>query len=107
MAKEKIMIVGTIKAIIRIGLPIAVAVSIANFAWAQSNNPAWTDNFSSQLAVSQQCEVAFFTTIIEKIENGQIHYSARAHCVDGRQFDGQRTGDKGLFVISACDVSVC
>jgi hypothetical protein len=96
-----------IKTTIRTCLPIAVAGLIASFAMAQSSNPAWTDELSSQLAVSKQCEVTSFTIVIETIKNNQIHYSARAQCVDGRQFDGERAGDKGQFLLSACDVKVC
>ena len=80
---------------------------MTSFALAQSSNPAWTDDLSSQLAVSKQCEVSSFITVIETIKNNQIHYTARAQYVDGRQFDGERAGDTGQFLISACDVKVC
>ncbi len=101
------MLACKIKAVMQICLPTIAAASITSAALAQSSNPRWTDDLSSQLMVSEQCEVTNFSSILEKTINNQIHYSARAHCSDGREFHGERTKDNGKFVITTCNVSVC
>ena len=91
----------------RTALSILASLLVTTFAYAQSNNPAWTDKLSEQLAVEHECEVVFFTTVIETERDGKAYFAARSHCVDGRQFDGERHGKKGPFVIKACKVVVC
>ena len=86
---------------------LIVSPILISQSFAQSKNPAWTDKLSEQLAVEQECEVAFFTTVVETERDGKNFYAARSHCVDGRQFDGERLGDAGKFEIKACKVVVC
>ncbi len=101
------MFAGKINVVLRICLPVFAAVSMSPVALAQSSNPGWTDDLSSQLMISKQCEVTYYSSILEKTKSGKIHYSARAHCSDGREFYGERTGIKGKFVITTCNISVC
>ncbi len=98
---------GKIKKVLQICLPTIAAVSTISVALAQSSNPGWTDDLSSQLMISEQCEVISYSSILEKTKNGQVHYLARAQCSDGREFYGERTGDMGKFMITTCNVSVC
>jgi len=86
---------------------VAATFSATSFALGQSNNTAWTDKLSKQLASEKQCEVAFFTQLVEITKAGKIYYSARSQCVDGRQFDGERLGEDAPFSIKACEVNVC
>jgi len=86
---------------------IAAALSGPSLVWGQSKNSAWTDKLSKQLASEKQCEVAFFTQLVEITKNGKNYYSARSQCVDGRQFDGERLGEDVPFTIEACAVDVC
>ena len=101
------MISSKMKLIIHGTIVIAAAFSITSFAMGQSNNTAWTDKLSKQLASDKECEVAFFTQLVEITKQGKNYYSARAQCVDGRQFDGERLGDDAPFEIETCEVNVC
>ncbi len=88
-------------------MAVVVAFSTSSLALGQSSNTAWTDKLSKQLASEKQCEVAFFTQLVEIPKQGKNYYSARAQCVDGRQFDGDRLGEDAPFQIETCEVNVC
>ena len=101
------MITGILKLRSHLTLSITAILLSGGLAIAQSSNPEWTNKLSQQLAVDEGCEVAYFTTLVETKKEGQNFYAARSHCVDGRQFDGERLGDEGPFEIKACKVVVC
>ena len=77
------------------------------FAHAQSANPAWVDNLSTQLAVEKDCAVEYYINIKEGALAGRLTFEARAQCADGRQFDASRTEPADQFTISECGVQVC
>ena len=101
------MISSKMNLIIHSTIIIAAAFSLTSFALGQSSNTAWTDKLSKQLASEKECEVAFFTQLVEIPKKGKNFYSARAQCVDGRQFDGERLGENVPFLIETCEVNVC
>lgn len=75
---------------------------------AQSNDLAWLETLTDQLAIIEGCDVGYFIHVKESELAGRIFYEARAQCSDGRQFDASRTGETGSFKISKCEaVSVC
>jgi hypothetical protein len=105
--RKNTMISSKMNLIMHGAIVVAATFSVTSFALGQSNNTAWTDKLSKQLASEKQCEVAFFTQLVEITKGGKIYYSARSQCVDGRQFDGERLGDDAPFSIKACEVNVC
>lgn len=92
------------KSIIVASLMVLSSVAASH---AQTENPAWLDDLQVQLAEEQECEVALFIKVTEDKLGGRTLYSARAQCVDGRQFDASRKEGDSTFVIKACDVAVC
>lgn len=93
--------------VVRFILPIVAAVSIFSSVQGQSTDPAWTVDLLKQLDIAEQCEVMYFTTVIETTKGGKKFYSARAHCVDGREFDGERFGENSSFLIKPCEINIC
>lgn len=88
-------------------MAMALAISPQSLQ-AQSNNPAWLETLSEQLALEQGCEVTYYIFLKKNELAGRMFYEARAQCLDGRQFDGARDGETMPFKISLCEqVAVC
>ena len=81
-----------------------ISVPIAN---AQSADPAWLDQLSTQLAVEEGCSAEYYLNIREGELAGRLTFEARAQCADGRQFDASRTEPAENFTLSKCDTQVC
>ena len=90
-----------------IALSAALLLGLTPAVLAQSSDPAWLDNLSSQLAVEEDCAVEYFLNIREGTLAGRLTFEARAQCADGRQFDGSRIEPAADFTISECGVQVC
>lgn len=75
---------------------------------AQSNDLAWIETLTDQLAAVEDCDVGYFIHVKESELAGRIFYEAKAQCTDGRQFDASRTGENEPFKLSKCqETSVC
>ncbi|MDP2120955.1 MAG: hypothetical protein Q8S27_20725 [Hoeflea sp.] len=88
-------------------LSAALLIAFSASAHAQSSDPAWLDNLSSQLAVQEDCAVEYYLNIREGNLAGRLTFEARAQCADGRQFDGSLIEPAEEFTISECGVQVC
>ncbi|MBC7284549.1 hypothetical protein [Hoeflea sp.] len=88
-------------------LSAALLLGPAQAAIAQSADPAWLDNLSSQLAVQEDCAVDYYLNIKEGQLAGRLTFEARAQCADGRQFDASLIEPAEEFTISECGVQVC
>ena len=86
----------------------AALLSLASApAFAQTEDPAWLDELSDQLAVEEGCAVEYYININEGTLGGRKTYEARAQCRDGRQFDGSRMQPDLMFTIEQCGIQVC
>ena len=90
-----------------IALSVALLIGLTPAVQAQSSDPAWLDNLSSQLAVEEDCAVEYYVNIKEGELAGRLTFEARAQCADGRQFDGSLIEPAEDFTISECGVQVC
>lgn len=90
------------------GILLASSLVLASSAlpvWAA--DPAWLETVVDQLKREQYCDVAFFVRLREYELGGRRVEEARAQCLDGRQFDANRTEPEAKFTIKPCSVEVC
>lgn len=85
----------------------AIAALASGAAFGQSQDPAWLDELSDQLAVEHDCAVDYYINVREGTLGGRNTFEARAQCRDGRQFDGALTEPASMFTIEQCSVQVC
>jgi hypothetical protein len=77
--------------------PAALLIALATPALA-----GWQDDLSAQLRWDHQCQVAFYSGVIERLVNGQQVVIAKAHCEDGRTFDAIQHNELEEFEINEC-----
>lgn len=68
---------------------------------------AWQGVLRLQLLAEQNCQLNFLTNIFEGKLDGQDVITAKAQCVDGRQFDVKREQAHEKFYIKACAPTYC
>ena len=91
----------------------AIRLVFMSLAWlpiaatAQQTDPVWLVPLERQMEKEWGCDVNYFLNHQEyQLGNNKI-YEAKVQCVDGRQFDASRTGERASFVIRACEPVVC
>ncbi len=75
----------------------ALLVALADPAQA-----GWQDDLSAQLRWDHDCQVSFYSGVIERVVNGQQVVIAKAHCEDGRTFDAIQRNELEEFEINEC-----
>jgi hypothetical protein len=75
------------------------ALLIAMAAPAQAS---WQDDLAAQLRWDHNCQVSFYSGVIERLVNGQQVVIAKAHCEDGRVFDAIQRNELEEFEINEC-----
>jgi len=75
----------------------AILIALATPALA-----GWQDDLAAQLRWDHQCQVAFYSGVIERMVNGQQVVIAKAHCEDGRVFDAIQKNELEEFEINEC-----
>ncbi|MEP1205765.1 MAG: hypothetical protein ABJM29_12180 [Rhizobiaceae bacterium] len=83
---------------------IAMSLATAN---AQQTDPPWLKDLEVQIENEQGCDTNYFLNLHEYTLGNDKVYEAKVQCVDGRQFDANRTGEFAPFVIRACQPVVC
>jgi hypothetical protein len=63
---------------------------------------SWQDDLSAQLRWDHNCQVSFYSGVIERMVNGQQVVIAKAHCEDGRTFDATQRNELEEFEINEC-----
>ena len=76
-------------------------------AVAQQTDPVWLVPLEQQMEKEWGCDVNYFLNHQEYQPGNNKIYEAKVQCVDGRQFDASRTGERASFVIRACEPVVC
>lgn len=64
---------------------------------------SWQEELTMQMQELKDCKLGFLAKVVETRRNGKRLVMATAHCEDGRQFDVERQGDRGLFTIEECE----
>jgi hypothetical protein len=77
--------------------PAAVLIALATPALA-----GWQDDLAAQLRWDHECQVAFYSGVIERVVNGQQVVIAKAHCEDGRLFDAIQHNELEEFELNEC-----
>lgn len=91
----------------RFVLSLACAASLCAPGFAQSDNPAWVDDMTAQIAEELQCEVGYLISMREYELGGRDVEEARVQCVDGRRFDATRSAPDPWFTFKECGEQVC
>jgi hypothetical protein len=77
--------------------PAALLIALASPARA-----SWQDDLAAQLRWDHDCQVSFYSGVIERVVNGQQVVIAKAHCEDGRTFDAIQRNELEEFEINEC-----
>jgi hypothetical protein len=78
-------------------LPAALLITLAQPALAD-----WQEELAAQLRWDEECEVAFYSGVIERMVNGRQVVIAKAHCEDGRVFDAIQRDEFQDFELNEC-----
>lgn len=70
--------------------------------FAQPGLAAWQDDLAAQLRWDENCDVAFYSGVIERMIDGHLVVIAKAHCQDGRVFDAIQRDEFQDFELSEC-----
>lgn len=62
----------------------------------------WQEDLAAQLRWDEECEVAFYSGVIERMVDGQLVVIAKAHCEDGRVFDAIQRDEFQDFELNEC-----
>ncbi|MHA1565058.1 MAG: hypothetical protein ACTSX7_07080 [Alphaproteobacteria bacterium] len=66
----------------------------------------WRLDLEWQLDEEHACAVSYLTNIIEREVDGKMVVFVRAHCDDGRAFDGVRDDEFSLFDLQSCQLEI-
>jgi hypothetical protein len=86
----------------RLGAAWPIGVAALLIASATPAHASWQDDLTAQLRWDHQCQVAFYSDVIERLVNGQQVVIAKAHCEDGRVFDAIQKNELEEFQINEC-----
>lgn len=78
-------------------LPAALLITLAQPALAD-----WQEELAAQLRWDEDCDVAFYSGVIERTVDGQQVVVAKAHCEDGRVFDAIQRDEFQDFELNEC-----
>lgn len=62
----------------------------------------WQEDLAAQLRWDHNCEVSFYSGVIERTVNGEQIVIAKAHCEDGRVFDAVQRDEFADFEVNEC-----
>lgn len=62
----------------------------------------WQEDLTDQLAWERDCEVDFFSNVIEREVEGILLVMVKAHCADGRVFDALQRDPFEDFELNEC-----
>lgn len=86
----------------RLGAAWPLGVAALLIGLATPAHASWQDDLAAQLRWDHQCQVAFYSGVIERMVNGQQVVIAKAHCEDGRVFDAIQKNELEEFEINEC-----
>jgi hypothetical protein len=81
-------------------IPLAALLLLATAGPALAD---WQEDLAAQLRWDHECEVAFYSGVIERLVDGHQVVIAKAHCKDGRAFDAMQRDEFEDFQITECD----
>ena len=64
---------------------------------------SWQEELTMQMQELKNCKLGFLAKVVETSKDGVPVVTATAQCEDGRQFDVERIGERGLFKIKECE----
>lgn len=92
----------------RVAKRVLLCALIGGYALnAAAEEPQWRAVLDQQLRSDKGCEVDHLVTVREFELAGETVIEARAHCIDGREFDAVRRKPHLPFEIRLCQPSVC
>ncbi len=84
----------------------AILIAAAPVAAAAEDEP-WRAELRTQLEADQQCDLNYLTDVRQFELLGKKTIAARAHCMDKRAFDVERSGSETSFRIEICATVSC
>jgi hypothetical protein len=86
-----------------LALAAAVAATVLALALpAQAQKSDWQTLLNNRLMTEKNCEVVFYTGVVERTIDDKETVIAKAHCKDKRAFDVARSSQFELFTIKEC-----
>lgn len=80
--------------------PLAAALSAVLGAAPAAAD--WQEDLAAQMRWDHECQVSFFSNVIERDVDGQPVVIAKAHCEDGRVFDAIQRNAFEDFEVNEC-----
>ena len=80
--------------------PFLLALVLVVIAWPARAD--WEDDLAAQLRWDYNCQVSFYSGVIERVIEGNLVVIAKAHCEDGRLFDATQRNELEEFEINEC-----
>lgn len=84
----------------RVWRPLAVGAAV--LAGASPALAEWEEDLAAQLRWDYQCQVQYYSGVIERMVDGELIVIAKAHCEDGRTFDAVQRDELEDFEINEC-----
>jgi len=81
-----------------------ISLAVLALLAAPAAAEGWQDDVARQLGHEQNCTVAFFSQIVERIVDDRAVVIAKAHCEDKRAFDIYRDDTRKPFRVTECGV---
>ena len=63
---------------------------------------SWRFDVREEARETQQCEIAYFSHVVERTIKGEAVVMAKIHCDDSRAFDALRKGEDAFFTFTKC-----
>jgi hypothetical protein len=80
----------------------ALAGALASGTATVAQQSDWQTLLNNRLMIEKDCEVAFYSGVVERTIEGKQTVIAKAHCKDKRSFDVSRSSQFELFLIKEC-----
>ena len=77
-------------------------LAVLLIAVAQPALADWQEELAAQLRWDEECKVAFYSGVIERVVDGRQVVIAKAHCEDGRVFDAIQRDEFQDFELNEC-----
>ena len=82
--------------------PVALAAVLTTVLVAMPALAGWQEDLASQMRWDHDCDVTFFSNVIEREVDGKPVIIAKVHCQDGRVFDAIQRSAFEDFEVSEC-----
>jgi hypothetical protein len=76
---------------------LAFAATVALPALAE-----WEEDLAAQMRWDEDCQVQYYSGVIERVIDGNLVIIAKVHCDDGRTFDATQRNELEDFEIEEC-----